>query len=230
MRIVPETWARTFRPLSSCTRKSAFGIDRATVPFTAPPKGEYIVRWGLQTGGAWWTTLYNDPARDQWFRSNDWSARWEPTQVPPIWIAGSARSVTVSVKNDGGRTWNASGTNPVKVGYYWISTATGNRFDGAAKMSLPADVPPGGEARVTLPVVAPLYPTNYSLTFDLYKENEFWFRDKGLRPDDQEIAEPTRPLKELVRAYTALVSDSTRVMLRIKAIYRGRGIGTAGTT
>ena len=39
---------------------------------------------------------------------------------------------------------------------------------------------------------------------------------------------PTRPLKELVRAYTALVADSTRVMLRIKAIYRGRGIGTRG--
>jgi transposase len=39
---------------------------------------------------------------------------------------------------------------------------------------------------------------------------------------------PTRPLKELVRAYEALVSDSIRVMLRIKAIYRGRGIATHG--
>lgn len=40
---------------------------------------------------------------------------------------------------------------------------------------------------------------------------------------------PTRPLKELVRAYTALVADSTRVMLRIKAIYRARGLKTKGT-
>jgi transposase len=39
---------------------------------------------------------------------------------------------------------------------------------------------------------------------------------------------PTRPLKELVRAYEALVSDSIRVMLRIKAIYRGRGIPSRG--
>lgn len=39
---------------------------------------------------------------------------------------------------------------------------------------------------------------------------------------------PTRPLKELVRAYSTLVGDSTRVMLRLKAIYRSRGIGAAG--
>jgi transposase len=37
-----------------------------------------------------------------------------------------------------------------------------------------------------------------------------------------------RTLKELVRTYDCLVSDSTRVMNRLKAIYRGRGIGCAG--
>jgi transposase len=35
-------------------------------------------------------------------------------------------------------------------------------------------------------------------------------------------------LKELVRCYMNLVEDSTRVMLRVKAIYRGRAIGAAG--
>jgi transposase len=35
-------------------------------------------------------------------------------------------------------------------------------------------------------------------------------------------------LKELVRCYTNLVDDCTRVMLRLKAIYRGRAIGTSG--
>jgi hypothetical protein len=35
-------------------------------------------------------------------------------------------------------------------------------------------------------------------------------------------------LKELVRCYANLVDDSTRVMLRLKAIYRGRAIGTSG--
>ena len=37
-----------------------------------------------------------------------------------------------------------------------------------------------------------------------------------------------RTLKELVRNYDCLVSDMTRVMLRLKAIFRGRAIGCAG--
>jgi len=38
----------------------------------------------------------------------------------------------------------------------------------------------------------------------------------------------TRKLKELVRGYENLSSDMQRVMARIKAIYRGRGIATTG--
>jgi len=37
-------------------------------------------------------------------------------------------------------------------------------------------------------------------------------------------------LKELVRSYNNLVEDSTRVMLRIKAIFRGRAIATPGVS
>ena len=37
-----------------------------------------------------------------------------------------------------------------------------------------------------------------------------------------------RTLKELVRTYDCLVSDTTRVMNRLKAIYRGRAIGCGG--
>ena len=37
-------------------------------------------------------------------------------------------------------------------------------------------------------------------------------------------------LKELVRSYVNLVEDATRVMLRVKALFRGRGIRTPGTS
>jgi transposase len=40
--------------------------------------------------------------------------------------------------------------------------------------------------------------------------------------------EGTKKLKELVRAYESLSSDTQRIMARIKAIYRGRGIPTGG--
>lgn len=36
-------------------------------------------------------------------------------------------------------------------------------------------------------------------------------------------------LRELARSYTTLVSDTTRVMTRLKALYRGRGIGCRGS-
>lgn len=42
--------------------------------------------------------------------------------------------------------------------------------------------------------------------------------------------EATRTLKEFVRAYEALSADAIRVMQRIKAVYRGRGIPTSGTS
>src|SRR5438093_8825154 len=40
--------------------------------------------------------------------------------------------------------------------------------------------------------------------------------------------EATRTLKELMRAYETLSVDTERTMVRIKAIYRGRGIRTPG--
>src|ERR1700686_3379918 len=38
-----------------------------------------------------------------------------------------------------------------------------------------------------------------------------------------------RTLKELVRTYDSLVSDTTRVMNRLKAIYRGRAVACGGS-
>ena len=157
------------------------------VPFTAPPQGEHVVSWGLQAGSAWWSTVYNDQVREIWFRSKDWSADWEDSNVPSKWTAGETRAITVTVRNDGGRTWPATGTNPVKVGYYWLSTSTGNRFDAPSRIALPRDVAPGQSVTLTLSITAPVYPTNYTLVLDLRKENEFWFRDKGLAPDDTQV-------------------------------------------
>ncbi len=64
----------------------AIGI--ATVPFTVPAIGSYIVRWDLQSGGSWWNGLYNNPFRDMAFRSADWSADWISDTVPKTWFTG----------------------------------------------------------------------------------------------------------------------------------------------
>ncbi len=159
-------------------------ISTVQLPFVAPPIGGYVVRWDLMTGTNWWNTLTDQPVRDQWFRSADWSAAWQQDNVGRLWTAGQTQAITVEVLNDGGRTWNASGTDPVVLGYYWISTYTGNRQNGANYTPLAADVLPGQAVTLQIPVVAPAYPTNYTLVLDMYKQNEFWFANKNITPDD----------------------------------------------
>lgn len=51
---------------------------------------------------------------------------------------------------------------------------------------------------------------------------------KGMLKPVYHKSRPVRALREYVRAYTTLVLDTTRIMLRIKAIYRGRLIRAAG--
>src|SRR5438874_2132820 len=155
-----------------------------SVPFTAPGIGNYIVRWDLQSNGVWWNALYGTPWRDQYFSGADWSADWVTDNVPTNWVAGETRIINVTVTNDGGRVWNASGAGPIKLGYKWVSNATGTTFSGPDRMPLPSDVQPGQTVTLTMPVTAPVYPTNYTMYLDLYKENEFAFADKGIAADD----------------------------------------------
>ncbi|MBI3522194.1 MAG: N-acetylmuramoyl-L-alanine amidase [Chloroflexi bacterium] len=159
-----------------------------TIPFSAPAQGSYVVRWDLQTAGVWWNQLYGTPYRESWLRSTDWSADWQDDNIPNSFVAGEVKLIKVIVANDGGRTWNAGGVNPVQFSYTWTSTSTGNRFPGLTKLPLPFDVQPGQTITVNIPVVAPLYPTNYTLTLDLEKTNEFRFGDRGIAVDDTSIA------------------------------------------
>lgn len=169
-------------PLSAAIAPNAAGT--ATVSFVPPAVGSYTVRWDLQTNGQWWNSLYNTPVRDVAFRSADWSVDWVKDNVPINWTAGETRIITVTVTNDGGRVWPAAGPNPVRLGYKWVSNATGNTFPGANRSPLAVDVPPGQTLNLVIPITAPVYPTNYTLVIDLYKENEFAFADKGVAPND----------------------------------------------
>src|SRR5438552_8097950 len=153
------------------------------VAFVVPPIGGYLVKFDLQSNGIWWNTLYNQPARDIWFRSADWSADWVQDNVPKTFFAGQTLLNTVTVTNDGGRTWPASGINPVVLGYRWIDDGTGAVTLGKNFVKLPADVPPGQSITLSIPVTAPTIPNNYVMELDLYKQNEFWFKDKGIPPD-----------------------------------------------
>src|SRR5207253_8134538 len=73
----------------------------------------------------------------------DWSSDvcssdldWVTDNVPISWTAGETKIITVTATNDGGRVWPATGVNPVRLGYKWVSNATGNTFPGANKSPL----------------------------------------------------------------------------------------------
>jgi hypothetical protein len=151
--------------------------------FVVPPIGGYLVKFDLQSNGIWWNTLYNQPSRDIWFRSADWSADWVQDNVPKTFFAGQTLLNTVTVTNDGGRVWPASGVNPVVLGYRWIDDGTGAVTIGKNFVKLPADVQPGQSITLSIPVTAPTVPNNYVMELDLYKQNEFWFKDKGIPAD-----------------------------------------------
>jgi hypothetical protein len=159
------------------------GSTTVPVAFIVPPIGGYTVKFDLQTNGIWWNTLYNQPARDIWFRSADWSADWVRDSVPKTFFAGQTLLNSVTVTNDGGRVWPAGGVNPVVLGYRWIDDGTGAVTVGRNFVSLPADVQPGQTITLNIPVTAPSIPNNYTMELDLYKQNEFWFKDKGIPPD-----------------------------------------------
>src|SRR5213593_4378652 len=54
------------------------------------------------------------------------------------------------------------------------------------------------------------------------------FRTSGTGQAVYHGSQAIRTLKELAHNYDALVDDSTRVMNRIKAVYRSRGVRTSG--
>ncbi|MDP9320315.1 MAG: N-acetylmuramoyl-L-alanine amidase [Chloroflexota bacterium] len=159
-------------------------IGSATVPFTVPVIGNYMVRWDLESGGSWWNTLYNNPFRDMSFRSADWSADWISDTVPRTWFSGQTTRVSVTLTNDGGRVWPAAGVNPVVLGYRWIDDATGRVTVGANFANLPSDIQAGQTVTLGIDVTAPMTASaSYTMELDLYKQNEFWFKDKGIPPD-----------------------------------------------
>src|SRR5438270_552555 len=203
-------------------------IAGLNVPFTVPSIGNYIVRWDLQTGGSWWNLSYGTPVREQYFRGADWSVDWVTDNVPIGWTAGETKMISVTIANDGGRVWNAGAPSPVQLGYKWVSNATGNTFPGANRVSLPNDVQPGQTISLQIPVTAPVYPTNYTMSLDLYKQNEFAFADKGIADNDNS----TGVSVDFKAAYTfnAMPQFTAGQTTTVPVTIRNIGNGTFPTT
>ena len=107
-------------------------------------------------------------------------AAWES----PVAV-GEPAHVTLKVHNDGWETWNAAAPSPYRVGAHVASSAPGVRTlpsDPAGyplRISLPSDVPPGGEATVDLDLPAQAAAGSYVVQIDMVQEGVTWFETAG---------------------------------------------------
>lgn len=118
------------------------------------------------------------------FRDWDYRAEIEAPGAPGTFRAGERVVLNLRVRNRGSVAWpargDASGMFQVNAGDRWLDAAgvrVVNDLDG--RTALAADIPPGGETELTLPVTAPKEPGDYVLELDMIHEGVTFFREKG---------------------------------------------------
>lgn len=144
------------------------------VNVTAPPTpGTYTLRNRMvKENVAWFDQIQKVPVAV----GNVLAANYG-SSPPTTWSAGQTQAYNITVTNTGSQTWNAGGTNIVRLGVHF-GTASDWPHDGWAtdqRFMLPNDVPPGASATIKVNVTAPNSPGNYVLRHRMVKEGVVWF-------------------------------------------------------
>jgi hypothetical protein len=121
------------------------------------------------------------------FPDDDYRAEIRASNSPASIRAGERVALVCDVRNLGGSVWpaqgDAQGRFRVNLADRWLDAGARrvvNALDGRA--SLTEDLPPGGEAQLTLAVNAPGEPGDYVLEIDMVHEGVTFFGEKGSRP------------------------------------------------
>jgi hypothetical protein len=110
----------------------------------------------------------------------DKTAAYDMGKVPTTWLAGQTQTFPVTVTNTSNYTWLSTGYSRTDLDLHFLPVA-----GGAAKrsswltnqaFSLPANVPPGGKATVSVTVTAPSQAGALVLEALMIKEHTFWFQ------------------------------------------------------
>jgi hypothetical protein len=161
------------------------GARAVQVPFFSQrrPLGMMLVEAALPEGDEGRATLQRF-WQSAAFRDQDYRAEIEAPGAPTRLRAGERVTLSLRVRNGGPVTWpargNTSGMYQVNAGDRWLDPSTGrvvNDLDG--RTALEADLPPGGEASLRLPVNAPRAPGDYVLEVDMIHEGVTFFSEKG---------------------------------------------------
>ncbi|MDX1963091.1 MAG: PQQ-dependent sugar dehydrogenase [Pirellulales bacterium] len=97
--------------------------------------------------------------------------------TPTTWAPNQARTYAVSLTNTGNTTWNATGTNPYRLGVYFggASDAVGAWTAEPVRITLPRDVLPGETISVNVTHAAPATPGSYTIRQRMVRDGIGWF-------------------------------------------------------
>jgi len=145
--------------------------------------GQYTLKWDLRQGERGWFSelggaTLNVPVEVEIM----YGAEYLSHDTPPEMVAGQRYRVNVRVKNTGTIPWEAGGPIPITLSYRWLDEGGTVAEVERLKARLPHDVPPGETVDIPAFVRAPSQPGKYSLEWDLYLGEAFWFSEKGVPP------------------------------------------------
>jgi hypothetical protein len=96
---------------------------------------------------------------------------------PTAWTGGQTQTYAITVTNTGSQTWNASGSNMVRLGIHFGTASDGWGVGWATdqRFSLPADLAAGASVTLSVSVTPPLGAGSYVLRQRMVKEAIAWF-------------------------------------------------------
>ena len=100
----------------------------------------------------------------------------------PALRAGQPVHLEVSVRNASRVEWRQARSYPLNLGNRWFDAAGALVVPDDGRERLPLALPPNGEAKLKLMVVAPKTPGRYTLLLDVVQEGIRWFQEAGSKP------------------------------------------------
>ncbi len=108
-----------------------------------------------------------------------YAVQWRDVAAPPQVHAGERFEVPAVVVNTSRAEWRREGGARVRLAYHWLDGDGREILRDGERTELPAALPPAGEAKVTLRVVAPAEPGRYLLELDPVFETVAWFSERN---------------------------------------------------
>jgi uncharacterized membrane protein len=99
--------------------------------------------------------------------------------LSPVLEANDLIRVPVTLRNAGSQAWHSRGQLPVRLSYRWWTTAGSLLLFDPLRTNLPHRVEPGQEVDLRAWVRTPTEPGRYILEWDMVREGDAWFGERG---------------------------------------------------